>query len=58
MTTWIHPYCNVCGWRKGGRDSWDGKACKCGDTAPMITLVGTPEEQTLDSDPKNTVSSD
>jgi len=26
----LHPFCWVCGWRKGGPDSWDGKACKCG----------------------------
>jgi hypothetical protein len=26
----IHPFCNICGWRKGGPDSWDGRACKCG----------------------------
>jgi hypothetical protein len=25
-----HPFCRVCSWRKGGVDSWDGKACKCG----------------------------
>lgn len=27
--TGMHPYCRVCGWRKGGVDSWDGKTCKC-----------------------------
>ena len=26
----LHPYCRECGWRKGGLDSWNGKACKCG----------------------------
>jgi hypothetical protein len=26
----LRPYCNDCGWRKGGRDSWNGVACKCG----------------------------
>lgn len=24
-----HPLCRICGWRKGGADSWDGRACKC-----------------------------
>ena len=36
----LHPYCNTCGWRKGGRDSWNGVACKCGHTAnPMQPLT-------------------
>lgn len=26
----LHPFCNKCGWRKGGVDSWNGRACKCG----------------------------
>ncbi len=30
----LHPYCQVCGWRKGGQDSWDGLACKCKLSAP------------------------
>jgi hypothetical protein len=30
----LRPYCNKCGWRKGGPDSWDGVACKCGHTEP------------------------
>jgi hypothetical protein len=25
-----YPICLKCCWRKGGVDSWDGKACKCG----------------------------
>lgn len=25
----LHQWCNVCGWRKGGVDSWDGLRCKC-----------------------------
>jgi hypothetical protein len=25
-----HPFCRVCSWRKGGVDSWNGRACKCG----------------------------
>lgn len=29
----LHPFCNTCGWRKGGRDSWDGQRCKCGHSA-------------------------
>jgi len=35
----LHPYCNKCGWRKGGRDSWDGIACKCGESAQPITTA-------------------
>jgi hypothetical protein len=32
----LFPYCQKCGWRKGGKDSWNGYACKCGHTAiPM-----------------------
>jgi hypothetical protein len=52
-----HPYCNVCGWRKGGTDSWNGFACKCGDSAPAIQpvepktekakLVGSPKYRLL-----------
>lgn len=31
----VDPYptfrwCRICGWAKGGKDSWDGRACKCG----------------------------
>lgn len=29
-----HPFCRVCSWRKGGPDSWDGRACKCGSREP------------------------
>jgi hypothetical protein len=32
----LHPFCNVCGWRKGGVDSWNGRACKCGLSEPMM----------------------
>lgn len=32
----LHPYCNDCGWRQGGADSWDGVKCKCGKTAPSF----------------------
>lgn len=30
-------FCRACGWRKGGVDSWDGVACKCGHTEPSRT---------------------
>lgn len=30
----LRPFCRICWWRKGGIDSWDGKACKCGFSAP------------------------
>lgn len=35
----LRPFCNVCGWRKGGVDSWNGKSCKCRHTEPPIQLV-------------------
>lgn len=35
----LHPYCNTCGWRKGGTDSWDGVACKCGHAEAPIDPV-------------------
>ena len=35
-----HPYCQICGWRKGGMDSWDGKSCKCGDWEPALPQHG------------------
>jgi hypothetical protein len=25
----LYPVCQICGWRKGGVDSWDGHRCKC-----------------------------
>lgn len=34
----LHPFCNTCGWRKGGIDSWDGRACKCGHYEPAFPL--------------------
>lgn len=34
-----HPYCNACGWRKGGVDSWTGRACKCGHWEPPIRMI-------------------
>lgn len=30
------PFCRRCGWRKGGVDSWDGAACKCGNRAGKL----------------------
>lgn len=42
----LHSYCQDCGWRKGGPDSWDGLACKCGHSAPAMTPVLTDEEPT------------
>jgi hypothetical protein len=32
----LRPFCQVCNWRKGGPDSWDGRACKCGLTKPPM----------------------
>lgn len=32
----LHPYCNTCGWRKGGPDAWRGNACKCGLWEPPM----------------------
>lgn len=32
----LHPFCNTCGWRKGGLDSWNGNACKCGYFEPTF----------------------
>lgn len=37
-----HPYCQTCGWRKGGPDSWNGRACKCGDYAPPMRPLDQP----------------
>lgn len=36
----IHPFCNTCGWRKGGVDSWDGRSCKCGHYEPPFCYRG------------------
>lgn len=33
------PMCNVCGWRKGGLDSWNGRACRCGHTSPTFRAI-------------------
>lgn len=35
----LHPFCKGCGWRKGGVDSWDGRACKCGHSDAPIQLI-------------------
>lgn len=32
----LSPFCHKCGWRKGGPDSWNGRACKCGMSAPPL----------------------
>jgi hypothetical protein len=37
----MRPMCHVCGWRKGGLDSWDGVRCKCGHNAPTFREVFT-----------------
>lgn len=26
----LAPWCQICGWRKWGNDSWNGRSCKCG----------------------------
>ena len=47
MARKFHPFCRICGWRKGGVDSWDGAACKCGlyesplGTCPTCGGLGT-----------------
>lgn len=41
----IHPFCKGCGWRQGGVDSWDGKACKCGITALAIQMIPASVEE-------------
>lgn len=49
MTEALHPYCNSCGWRKGGRDSWSGSACKCGHWEPPIGATMAEWRNTSDS---------
>ena len=39
----IRPYCNKCGWRKGGPDSWNGTECKCRENAAPIRPEGPRE---------------
>lgn len=41
----LHPYCQLCGWRKGGVDSWDGVYCKCGHSEPAITFLSEEERR-------------
>lgn len=39
----LHPFCRVCGWTKGGVDSWSGGACTCGHREPTFReLLKTP----------------
>ena len=35
----LRPMCPVCGWAKGGPDSWDGQRCKCGHEEEPIQRV-------------------
>jgi hypothetical protein len=35
----LTPMCNICGWRKGGLDSWNGRACKCGHSSPTFKTL-------------------
>lgn len=36
----LHPFCMICGWRRGGKDSWDGQRCKCGlSSSPIVVEV-------------------
>lgn len=35
----FHPFCNACGWRRGGVDSWDGLRCKCGFSEQPIKMI-------------------
>lgn len=35
----LHPFCNTCGWRKGGLHSWNGNRCKCGDYEPSFRTL-------------------
>lgn len=37
------PFCQICGWRKGGPDSWNGVACKCGHQASPIDPLSAAE---------------
>ena len=40
----FRPFCKACGWRMGGPDSWDGKACKCGHDAPPPPVRDTTKQ--------------
>jgi hypothetical protein len=35
----LRPYCQDCGWRRGGPDSWDGARCKCGVSSPTFSQL-------------------
>ena len=35
----LTPMCNTCGWRKGGLDSWNGQACKCGHSSATFRAL-------------------
>lgn len=35
----LHPFCNVCGWRKGGLHQWDKNACRCGHYMPSFRTL-------------------
>ena len=37
----LRAYCNDCGWRKGGVDSWDGVKCKCGHSETITIHFNT-----------------
>jgi hypothetical protein len=41
----LHPFCERCGWRKGGVDSWNGHACKCGWYEPPMRRIPDTEEE-------------
>jgi len=35
----LTPSCNTCGWRKGGKGSWSGRSCKCGESSPPFSAL-------------------
>ena len=35
----LRPFCMACNWRKGGPDSWNGFACKCGFSEPPLKKI-------------------
>lgn len=39
----LRPFCQRCGWRKGGPDSWNGVTCKCRHNEQPIENVDTGE---------------
>lgn len=51
MTGALHPYCQTCGWRKGGADSWPSNgrgACKCGHWEPPMPPTATVHPSDVD----------